>query len=431
MAEIVDIFVLLEDEDFAPSVPTWSSARSLGEARGEVGAKYTVLRRSLDCACKGRALGYRMRVQVARRRRDPGPRRPRHRAAGPGPRAATFSRVVVSSARGPAGTWAALRLAEAGVAATILEQGKRVQPRRHDLAQLTRGHLEPRSNYQFGEGGAGTYSDGKLYTRSKDREGVAGVIAELVRFGAPDEIGVESRPHVGSNRLPKVLTTLREHLEGAGVTYRFETSAAGLRVDRGRVRAVLLEGGDEVPADVVVLAVGHSARPVYEWAARAGLALERKGIAVGVRLEHPQPLMSIVCSMAAPPGHPRLPAAFYELTTEAEGAGCLQLLYVPGRLDRARGHRARRRRRQRHEACLGAGSAVRELRLRGLRRSPDVDFDPVRRGRWRASSLSARSKRSAPSWRAAETSGRRRSASATSSRGARARRSGRRAIVRA
>jgi uncharacterized FAD-dependent dehydrogenase len=321
MAELVDIFVPLDEED-APLGP--AVERALGWARGSAGA-VTVLRRSLD-ARKGRPLGYRLRVSAARagERVEPAPvpARPTWPAGKPPPRV-----VVIGS--GPAGTWAALRLAEGGVAATILEQGKPVQPRRHDLAAITRGRLAPRSNYCFGEGGAGTYSDGKLYTRSKDREGVARVVGDLARFGAPPEIAVESRPHVGSNRLPRVLTAMREHLARAGVDYRFETEAAGLRVERGRVRAVLLAGGDEVPADAVVLAVGHSARAVYDWAARAGLALERKGIAVGVRLEHPQPLIDrLQYGRAA--GHPRLPPAFYELATEAEGRGVYSFCMCPG-----------------------------------------------------------------------------------------------------
>src|SRR5580704_5279799 len=245
MAETIDLFVPLGDLDqpLAPQVE-----RALGWQRGSAG-ELRVVRRSLD-ARKGRPLGQRLRVAVARRGETPAPAPPprppiRWPSGRPAPRV-----VVVGS--GPAGTWAALRLAEGGVPATILEQGKPVQPRRHDLAQLTRGHLEARSNYCFGEGGAGTYSDGKLYTRAKDRDGVAEVLADLVRFGAPPEIAVDSRPHVGSNRLPKVLTTLREHLERAGVTYRFDAEVAGLRLERGRVRAVALAGGDEIPADVVV-----------------------------------------------------------------------------------------------------------------------------------------------------------------------------------
>jgi uncharacterized FAD-dependent dehydrogenase len=322
VAEVVDIFVPLEDED-APLGP--AVERALGWARGSAGA-VTVVRRSLD-ARKGRPLGYRVRVRAARAGEAEAPAPP-PRATPSWPAGKTPPRVVIVGS-GPAGTWAALRLAEGGVAATILEQGKAVQPRRHDLAAITRGRLAPRSNYCFGEGGAGTYSDGKLYTRSKDREGVAGVIGDLVRFGAPPEIAVESRPHVGSNRLPKVLTALREHLAGAGVDYRFEAEVAGLRVDRGRVRAVLLAGGDELPADVVVLAVGHSARSFYAWAAGAGLALERKGIAVGVRLEHPQPLIDRL-QYGPAAGHPRLPPAFYELASEGEGRGVYSFCMCPG-----------------------------------------------------------------------------------------------------
>lgn len=322
MAEIVDIFVPLDDED-APVGP--AVERALGWAKGSAGA-VTVLRRSLD-ARKGRPLGYRLKVRAARAgeaaaTEAPAPARRTWPAGRAKPRV-----VVVGS--GPAGTWAALRLAQGGVPVTILEQGKPVQPRRHDLAQITRGRLAPTSNYCFGEGGAGTYSDGKLYTRAKDREGVAEVIGDLVRFGAPDEIAVESRPHVGSNRLPKVLTALRDHLEGTGTTYRFETEVAGLRVERGAVRAVVLAGGDEIPADVVVLAVGHSARALYGWAAGAGVALERKDVAIGVRLEHPQPLIDrIQYGHAA--GHPRLPPAFYELATEAEGRGVYSFCMCPG-----------------------------------------------------------------------------------------------------
>lgn len=322
MAELADIFVPLDDED-APL--EGAVERALGWARGTA-ATVEVLRRSLD-ARKGRPLGYRLKVR-ARRAGEPADEEP---PAAPPPRwpsGRPVPRVVIVGS-GPAGTWAALRLAEAGVPATILEQGKPVQPRRHDLAGITRGTLTPTSNYCFGEGGAGTYSDGKLYTRSKDRDGVAQVIADLARFGAPPEIAVDSRPHVGSNRLPKVLTSLREHLERSGATYRFEAEVAGLDVDRGRVRGVRLVGGDEVPADVVVLAVGHSARGFYGWAAGAGLALERKDIAVGVRLEHPQPLIDrIQYGRAA--GHPRLPPAFYELTSEGEGRGVYSFCMCPG-----------------------------------------------------------------------------------------------------
>ena len=322
MAETVDLFVPLDelDEPLGPRLE-----RALGWARGQAGA-LRVLRRSLD-ARKGRALGQRLRVLVARAGEtiapEPAPAPPPRWPAG-----RTAPRVVVVGS-GPAGSWAALRLAEAGVPVTIVEQGKPVQPRRHDLAQLTRGQLTESSNYCFGEGGAGTYSDGKLYTRAKDRGGVADVIADLVRFGAPADIAVDSRPHVGSNRLPRVLEALRDHLVGLGVEYRFETTVAGLRATHGRVHAVRLAGGDELPADVVVLAVGHSARPVYAWAAADGIALERKPIAIGVRIEHPQRLIDEL-QYGAAAGHPKLPAAFYELTSGDADRGVYSFCMCPG-----------------------------------------------------------------------------------------------------
>jgi len=322
MAETVDLFVPLGELD-DPLGPRLE--RALGWSRGQAGP-LRVLRRSLD-ARKGRPLGQRLRVLVARKGEALEP------AAGappqPGwPAGREPPRVVVVGA-GPAGSWAALRLAEAGVPVTIVEQGKPVQPRRRDLALITRGQLTESSNYCFGEGGAGTYSDGKLYTRAKDREGVAEVIADLVRFGAPDDIAIDSRPHVGSNRLPRVLEALRAHLIELGVAYRFETAVAGLRTAGGRVRAVRLAGGDELPADVVVLAVGHSARPVYAWAAADGVALERKAIAIGVRIEHPQRLIDEI-QYGDAAGHPKLPPAFYELTSGDDDRGVYSFCMCPG-----------------------------------------------------------------------------------------------------
>jgi uncharacterized FAD-dependent dehydrogenase len=323
MPEIVDIFVPLDEEGAEPL--RRAVERALGWAPGSA-AEVRLLRRSLD-ARKGRPLGYRLRAEV-RRAGEPAPPpaapapEPRWPAGRPSPRV-----VVVGS--GPAGSWAALRLAEAGVAPLVLEQGKPVQPRRRDLALLTRGELVSHSNYCFGEGGAGTFSDGKLYTRAKNRPAVDRVLADLVRFGAPDDISIDARPHVGSNRLPKVLASLRAHLESLGVRYRFEAEAVGIRVERGRLRAVRVAGGDEVEADALVLAVGHSARAVYAWAAAAGVPLARKPIAVGVRLEHPQPLIDeIQYGRAA--GHPRLPPAFYELSTQAAGRGVYSFCMCPG-----------------------------------------------------------------------------------------------------
>ena len=326
MTTLVDLFVPLDELQAPLGV---AAERALGWPRGTALA-VRVIRRALD-ARKGRPIGYRLRCEVSDHLGSPGdssagaPPEDRTGGAAPSPHpeprwsgARPPPRVVVVGT-GPAGTWVALRLAAAGVPVTMLDRGKPVQPRRADLAQLTRGRLDVDSNYCFGEGGAGTFSDGKLYTRSKDRPGIAAVLADLVRFGAPAEVEIDARPHVGSNRLPRVLTAIRAHLESAGVVYRFQSECVGLRSERGRVRAVRLAGGDELPADRVVLATGHSARSAYDWMLADGLAMERKAIAVGVRLEHPQPCIDRI-QYGAAAGDPRLPPAFYELSAPG-GAG--------------------------------------------------------------------------------------------------------------
>jgi uncharacterized protein len=321
MADLVDLFVPLESLEEPLEV---LAARALGRAPSQLEA-VRVVRRSLD-ARKDRPLGYRLRLEV-RRPGDPLPA-PRPRPRRPWPAGVPAPRVVIVGS-GPAGAWAALRLAEAGVPATVIERGKPVQPRRRDLAALQRGTLEPSSNYCFGEGGAGTYSDGKLYTRTKDRDAVAEVLGDLVRFGAPADIEVEARPHVGSNRLPRVLAALRAHLETAGVEYRFETELAAVELSGGRVRAVRTRAGEDLSADVVVLAVGHSASDVYRWAAGAGVAMERKDLAVGVRLEHPQPVIDAL-QYGRAAGDPRLPPAFYQLSATGGGRGVYSFCMCPG-----------------------------------------------------------------------------------------------------
>jgi uncharacterized FAD-dependent dehydrogenase len=323
MSEIADIFVPLEALDEA--LPRLV-ARSLGRSPERVG-EVRVLRRSLD-ARKGHRLGYQLRVALTRPGESPLPPLAARRSLLLWPSGKAPPRVVIVGS-GPAGTWAALRLAEAGVQSTILERGKAVQPRRRDLAMLQRGTLDPESNYCFGEGGAGTYSDGKLYTRSKDRAGVAAVLADLVRFGAPPEVEVDARPHVGSNLLPKVLTGIRLHLESLGVKYVFESEAAGLRGKRGQLQAVLLRGGGEIEADAAVIAVGHSARTAYTWLLDAGIPLERKDIAVGVRIEHPQPVIDRL-QYGENAGHPRLPPAFYELKAAAPAREVYSFCMCPG-----------------------------------------------------------------------------------------------------
>jgi hypothetical protein len=231
---------------------------------------------------------------------------------------------------GPAGMFCAWELARRGIKAVILERGKRIRPRRLDLAALARrGELDPESNYCFGEGGAGTFSDGKLYTRAHKRGDVEAVLRAFVAYGAPPEILVDARPHIGTNRLPGVVTRMREHLESAGVEFAFETRVEGLRVSGARCVGVRLAGGEALGVRAVVVAPGHSARDVQRWLAEAGARVEPKPFAIGIRVEHPQSFIDAV-QFGALAGHPALGAAAYRLVEKVDGVGVFSFCMCPG-----------------------------------------------------------------------------------------------------
>ncbi len=247
----------------------------------------------------------------------------------PAPIAVSGEPVLIIGA-GPAGMFCAYQLARAGVASIVLERGKPVQARRRDLKGLTQhGTVDPDSNYCFGEGGAGTYSDGKLYTRSHKRGDVRDVLEILAAHGAPDEILVDARPHIGSNKLPKVITALRLRLEACGVPFRFGARVTKILTRAGRAVGVRLADGTELGGRAVVVATGHSARDVHAICAEAGAILEAKPFAVGVRIEHPQPWVDRT-QYGRAAGHPKLPAAAYKLVHTRDGRGVFSFCMCPG-----------------------------------------------------------------------------------------------------
>lgn len=237
--------------------------------------------------------------------------------------------VIVGA--GPAGLFAALRLIELGITPIVLERGKDVRARRRDLKAIQRdGIVNPESNYCFGEGGAGTYSDGKLYTRSTKRGNVEEVLRTLVAHGAAPEIMIDAHPHIGSNKLPYVVTAMRESILRAGGTIRFDTRVTDLLFSAdGTTSGVRTVAGDEITGEGVILATGHSARDVFWMLQRQGVAIEAKPFAVGVRIEHPQPLIDRI-QYHALERQPGLPAASYRLATTVRSRGVFSFCMCPG-----------------------------------------------------------------------------------------------------
>lgn len=226
--------------------------------------------------------------------------------------------IVVGS--GPAGLFAALRLAERGIPCRLLEQGSEAVPRMRAIARHWRyGELDPKNNVCFGEGGAGLYSDGKLITRIKSPH-IPYVLHRLVQFGAPEEIQWLANPHVGSDRIRKVIPVLRGRLRELGCEIRFNTKVVRPLFEGDRVKGVQLEDGTELESDHVVLATGHSAEDMFEELSAAGVALEGKSFAVGLRIEHPQSWINR-CQFGDLAEHPDLGAASYRLADHDKGSG--------------------------------------------------------------------------------------------------------------
>jgi len=237
---------------------------------------------------------------------------------------------VIIVGAGPAGLFAALQLIELGLKPIVLERGKDVRGRRRDLKAINVDHIvNEDSNYCFGEGGAGTYSDGKLYTRSKKRGDVDRILKLLVAFGATPDILVEAHPHIGTNKLPQIIQDIREKIIEMGGQVLFETRVIDFVIKNNEIQGVVTHNGDTISANKLILATGHSARDIFELLDKKKIFLEAKPFAIGVRAEHPQELIDKIQYSCDYRGD-YLPPAPYSIVKQVDGRGMYSFCMCPG-----------------------------------------------------------------------------------------------------
>ena len=285
-------------------------------------ASSLVLKRSIDA--RSRQPLIRLRVNVSTDPIDDAPILP------PQWKPVNDRRKVLIIGCGPAGLFAAMKCLDHGLKPVILERGKDVRARRRDLAAINKEHIvDPDSNYCFGEGGAGTYSDGKLYTRSHKRGDIQEVLRLLVAFGASKDILIDAHPHIGTNKLPGIITAIRQAIIAAGGEVHFNCRVTDLIAENGSVNGVITSDGTEHRSEAVVLATGHSARDIFKLLHAKGIRVERKEFAMGVRVEHPQEIIDRAqyhCNVR----DPYLPPASYGLVHQVEGLGVYSFCMCPG-----------------------------------------------------------------------------------------------------
>jgi len=231
---------------------------------------------------------------------------------------------------GPAGLYAALRAIEAGITPVVFERGKDVRARRRDLASINKAQtVNPESNYCFGEGGAGTYSDGKLYTRSKKRGNVLKALEWLVHFGASDNILVEAHPHIGTNKLPAIITAMREAVIAHGGAVHFNAKLTDIKIENNSIKGLEINGDTWHNFSELVLATGHSARDIFYLLHKRGVTIAAKPFALGVRVEHTQELINDI-QYHGDHQNPYLPPASYALVEQVDGMGVYSFCMCPG-----------------------------------------------------------------------------------------------------
>lgn len=240
------------------------------------------------------------------------------------------NKTVLIIGFGPAGMFAAMRLIELGIKPIVLERGKDVQSRRKDLkAILQEGVVNPNSNYCFGEGGAGTYSDGKLYTRSTKRGNVNRILSLLVQHGAKEDILIDAHPHIGSNKLPKVVADIRSTILKYGGEIHFDSRVTDFIISNNKINGVIVNNEHELIGDAVILATGHSARDIFYLLHKKKIKIESKPFSMGVRIEHPQTLIDEIQYHSAI-RNPNLPASAYNLTCQIDERGIYSFCMCPG-----------------------------------------------------------------------------------------------------
>lgn len=241
-------------------------------------------------------------------------------------------RKAIIVGAGPAGYFAALELLEKGIKPIVFDRGKDVRARRRDLRAIQQfGIVHPHSNYCFGEGGAGTYSDGKLYTRSHKRGNIEKAMRLFVEHGANSDILIDAHPHIGSNKLPKIVANIRETIRHYGGEIHFESALTDLIIEKNKIKGIVVNESEEHLTPAVILATGHSARDVYALLAQKGVLLESKAYALGVRIEHPQSLIDkIQYNQSKRDEH--LPASSYRLACQVDGRGVFSFCMCPGGL---------------------------------------------------------------------------------------------------